>query len=219
MELWHALNRGVEKRNIFLDDRDRFRFVHGLVLFNTARPANNTTFIIESDINDFVNRYKDERIVDIHGWCLMRNHYHLLLSGRTEGGVSLFLRKLNVGYANYFNSRYERSGALFQGRTKKKHIDNDAYFLHILNYIHFNPLDLHAQSKHWRQREIKDARAALQRLETYRWSSYLDYCGKANFPSVLTTDLYRGVFTDVQKSTEKYLRDIEINVDYVLEDA
>ncbi len=119
MELFHALNRGVEKRDIFLDDRDRFRFIHGMALFNTPHPANNTTYLLESSINDIVCRYKDERLVDIHGWCLMSNHYHLLLSERVEGGLSLFLRKLNVGYAKYFNDRYSRSGFLFQGRTKK----------------------------------------------------------------------------------------------------
>src|SRR3990167_9691507 len=168
MELFHVLNRGVEKRNIFLDDKDRFRFVHGLLLFNTTRPANNTTYLIEN--NDIVSRYAD-RVVDIHGWCLMKNHYHLLLSERVEGGISIFLRKLNVGYANYFNERYKRSGTLFQGRTKKKHIDSDAYFLHILNYIHFNPLDYLRSARRWREREIISEKSALEYLRKYRWSS------------------------------------------------
>src|SRR3989344_5168088 len=69
MELFHALNRGVEKRVIFMDEQDRFRIVHGLLLYNSPRSANNTTFLIEND-NDFLSRYQEsERIVDLHAWC------------------------------------------------------------------------------------------------------------------------------------------------------
>ena len=72
----------------------------------------------------------------------MGNHYHLLLSERREGGISDFMRKVNVGYAKFFNEKYKRTGTLFQGRTKKVLVDSDAHFLHILHYIHLNPLDL-----------------------------------------------------------------------------
>jgi len=187
MELFHVLNRGVEKRNIFLDDKDRFRFVHGLLLFNTTRPANNTTYLIEN--NDIVSRYT-ERVVDIHGWCLMKNHYHLLLSERVESGISILIRKLNIGYAKYFNERYKRSGYLFQGRTKKIRVNSEAYFMHILNYVHFNPLDYMQEGRAWRFHGIKNPARAHAHLMKYRWSSYQDYCGKPNFPSILATDLF-----------------------------
>lgn len=190
MELYHILNRGVEKRNIFLDDRDRFRFVHGLGLFNTSTPANNTTYLIEQDYNDIVSRYEGKRIVNLHGWCLMKNHYHLLLSERVENGISMFIRKLNIGYAKYFNKRYDRSGYLFQGRTKKIHVNSEAYFLHILNYVHFNPLDYLQKGRDWRSRAIQNPAHAHDWLMKYRWSSYSDYCGRKNFPSILTTDLF-----------------------------
>ena len=190
MELYHLLNRGVEKRNIFLDDRDRFRFVHGLGVFNNVAPANNTTYFLEKDHNDFVSRYGKNPIVDIHAWCLMKNHYHLLLSERVENGISLFIRKLNIGYAKYFNKRYDRSGYLFQGRTKKIRINSDAYFLHILNYVHFNPLDHMPGGREWRMRSIKNPAQAHAYLLKYRWSSYSDYCGKRNFPSLITKDLF-----------------------------
>lgn len=120
----------------------------------------------------------------------MKNHYHLLLSECVEDGISIFMRKLNIGYAKYFNERYRRSGYLFQGRTKKIHIDSDSYFLHILNYIHFNPLDYSRGERSWRLRNIQDATAAHAYLLKYRWSSYNDYCGNRNFPSILTTDLF-----------------------------
>ena len=156
MDLYHALNRGVDKRTIFLDDQDRARFVHDMYEFNSTRPANNT---IRTKMVDIVSRpskpeHEEEKIVDIHGWCLIDNHYHLLLSEKIEGGLSQFLRKLNVGYAKYFNERYTRVGTLYQGRTKKILIDSDAYMLHILNYMHLNPLDLMEKSSDWRARKV-----------------------------------------------------------------
>jgi len=208
MELYHALNRGVEKRTLFLDDKDRLRFVHNLYEFNNTAPAPEFT-----GCRDFVNpdiRVGRERIVDLHGWCIMDNHYHLLLSERIDGGMSLFLRKLNVGYANYFNEKYRRSGTLFQGRTKKIHVNSDAYFLHILNYIHLNPLDFNKNWNEWRTRRIEGADAALAHLEKYRWSSYLDYCGKKNFPSIITTDLFGDIFKDYKREIRTYLRDIDM---------
>ncbi len=213
MELYHALNRGVEKRSLFQNDSDRIRFVHDLYEFNDTKPAGSVYHSFRrGDILDFVNPdiRGRERIVDIHGWCIMGNHYHLLLSEVREGGISLFLRKLNVGYANYFNEKYKRSGTLFQGRTKKIHINADAYFLHILHYIHLNPLDFLKGAESWRTLDIQDAKKALQHLEKYRWSSYLDYCGKRNFPSIITKELFGDVFRDYRKKIINYLRDIEL---------
>ncbi len=205
MELYHALNRGVDKRPIFLDNGDRVRFVHDLYSFNDAVPANNTNRFL---MNDILSR-SSKQLVDIHGWCLMDNHYHLLLSERVEEGLSLFLRKLNVGYAKYFNEKYKRTGTLFQGRTKKILIASDAHFLHILNYIHLNPLDMKEGSGEWRSRTITNSAKALDYLDRYRWSSYLDYCNVKNFPSVLTTSLFKKIFKDYKKEVREYLKDIE----------
>ena len=208
MELYHLLNRGVDKRPIFMNDDDHVRFVHDMYEFNDKTPANNTLRILQ--MNDFVSRSLREPIVEIHGWCLMGNHYHLLLSEIVEGGITLFIRKLNIGYAKFFNEKYKRSGALFQGRTKKIHIASDAHFLHILHYIHLNPLDFLKGSEDWRDLEIRDAHEAMKYLDEYRWSSYLDYCGQKNFPSLLTKNLFGSVFKNYKKDIAAYLRDIEL---------
>jgi len=211
LELYHALNRGVEKRTIFMDDSDHARFVHNLYEFNDSAPANNDrrlASMIELRSQSLVPR---DTIVDVHGWCLMGNHYHLLLSEKVEGGSSLFLRKLNVGYAMYFNEKYKRTGTLFQGRTKKIHITSDAYFLHILHYIHLNPLDFLDGATSWRMRELEDAHSALAYLDEYRWSSYMDYCGRKNFPSILTTALYTDVFGNYRKTIASFLRDMDLS--------
>lgn len=209
MDLFHALNRGVDKRTIFLDNQDRARFVHDLYEFNDTAPAKNGGRHQMSDIVS--HSFEREKIVDIHGWCLMENHYHLLLSERVEGGLSLFLRKLNVGYAKYFNERYKRVGTLFQGRTKKILINSDAHMLHILNYIHLNPLDLMEDTRNWRDRHIVNHQKALEFLNEYRWSSYLDYADTKNFPSILRKDFFEEVFQGKYvQQLEKYLRDIDV---------
>ena len=135
----------------------------------------------------------------------MKNHYHLLLSERIERGLTLFLRKLNVGYANYFNEKYRRSGALFQGRTKKVLIPSSAHFLHILHYIHLNPLDYLSGAQGWRNNRVSEPRKAKAYLEKYRWSSYMDYCGAKNFPSVAAMDFFKDSIGNVAKETLSYL--------------
>lgn len=220
MNLYHALNRGVDKRTIFLDTQDYARFVHDMFEFNSTEPADSTfrrnmsdvrRRSLESIVTDVrKNRDANTRIVDIHGWCLMHNHYHLLLSERIENGISFFLKKLNGGYAKYFNERYKRTGTLFQGRTKRKNIDSDSYLLHILNYIHFNPLDTLENTHDWRSRKITDSATAQNHLLQYRWSSYLDYIGQRNFPSILTTSLFLDIFNNNYKNqADSYLRDID----------
>ena len=212
MEIYHALNRGVDGRDIFKDDQDRIRFVHDLFEFNDQKPAPHMR--TTGEIGGFVNPNIRKRLVDIHGWCLMKNHYHLALSERIEGGMSLFLRKLNVGYANYFNERYARTGTLFQGRTKKILVEHQAHFLYILHYIHLNPLDYLDGAQKWRERDkagIKSAREALQYLDTYRWSSYLDYAGQKNFPSILSTSLFSSSLGKHKRELSEFLKESEFS--------
>ena len=184
MELVHVLNRGVDKRTIFLDDEDRFRFIHDLFEFNDQGRVNNV-FYIFSKHNDIASHYierKRKLLVDIHAFCLMPNHYHLLLSPRVDDGIVKFMKKLGIGYAKYFNIKYERKGTLFEGRYKFVNVKDESHFIHLPYYIHLNPLDLFAPE--WRQNRVKNLNGALEFLKGYRWSSFLDYIGTKNFPSV-----------------------------------
>lgn len=181
MELFHVLNRGVEKRAIVLDDKDRLRFLHDLYAFNDENPTPN--YILSGRHRP----YERQLLVHIHAFCLMKNHYHLLLSEVADNGVSLFLKKLNGGYAKYFNERHTRSGALWQGKTRKIRIARDAHFLYIPFYIHLNPLDF--EYPKWRTGALQNPEKALSYLRTYRWSSYLDYIGVHNFPSIIHMEL------------------------------
>ncbi len=194
MDFFHTFNRGVDKRNIFLDDKDRFRFVHDLYEFNDQ----DRVFDVGYRSNKFLDiaspemKKKRKLLVDIHCFCLMGNHYHLLLSPRVENGISMFMKKLNMGYAKYFNQKYKRKGALFEGRYKSVLIDTESHFIHIPYYIHLNPLDF--ISPEWRNRTIKNSKAAIKFLENYRWSSFLDYLGNKNFPSITERSFLLKIF-------------------------
>jgi len=184
MDVLHVLNRGVDKRKVFLDDSDRLRFIHDLFAFNDTASVPN--YPQQKRHND----RKRDRLVDIHAYALMPNHYHMLLSPVAENGIPLFIKKVNGGYSKYFNERYERVGALWQGKYRRFVVARGAHGIYIPFYIHLNPLDLsHPQ---WRQGKVARPKDALKALEKYRWSSHLDYLGVPNFPSVINTHLLKG---------------------------
>lgn len=183
--IYHILNRGVDKRIIFLNDEDRFRFVHDLFEFNNTEPINNATYFFNQSkafARPYIERKPRKLLVEVLSFSIMPNHYHLMLRPLYDDGVFRFIKRLNMGYAMYFNQKYERSGALFQGRYKAVRIVNEAHFIHLPYYIHLNPLDL--ISPEWRERKMKNHEKAIKFLDNYRWSSHLDYLGKKNFPSV-----------------------------------
>lgn len=215
VEIYHVLSRGVDKRKIFMDDKDYLRFIHDLFEFNNQLPVSNILYRFGKNKNmDIVSPYikkPRELLVDISAFCLMPNHYHLLLEPRAENGISLFMKKLNIGYAKYFNKKYERTGALFEGRYKSILIKNHAHFTHIPYYIHLNPLDIIAPE--WRERKIKDYKKTIQFLDSYRWSSHLDYTGKKNFPSVTRREFLLDCFhgeKGYKKSIEGWLKDLDL---------
>jgi putative transposase len=132
----------------------------------------------------------------------MPNHYHMLVSEKIEDGIPLFMKKLNMGYARHFNEKYKRSGALWQGKYKKLLIERDGHFMYIPYYIHLNPLDLVMPS--WRNGKVRKFSNALRYLESYRWSSHLDYIGLKNFPSVTQ----REFLSDVLGTKGQYLAEM-----------
>ena len=222
MEIYHILNRGVDKRQIFIDKQDYLRFIHDMYEFNDSeRTEANYYKFREYDASGKItgkNKKQKKNIVDILAFCLMPNHYHLIISPKTEKGNSQFMKKLNAGYSKYFNQKYKRTGALFQGRYKRILITDDDHFLHLPFYVHFNPLDL--SYPEWRENKITDPKRALEFLKSYRWSSHLDYLGIKNFPSVLNIrpliEIF-GNYKDYQKLTENYLKDIQIDDETTLE--
>jgi len=141
----------------------------------------------------------------------MPNHYHLLLQSLVENGVPLFMKKLNGGYVQYFNKKHERTGTLFERKYKSVLIDNEAHFIHLPYYIHLNPLDLVVPE--WRQRKIKNLSKTMNFLNSYRWSSHLDYCGKNNFPSVTQRDFLLEIFqgeNGYKRTIKDWLKELDL---------
>ena len=216
--IYHVLNRGVDKRKIFLDDQDYLRFIHDLFEFNDVDPVNNVFYRFHPQ-NKAVgqpyfrgNQKRRELIVDILAFVLMPNHYHLLVRPRIEKGIPLFMKKLGGGYVQYFNQKHNRKGTLFESGYKSIRITNEAHFIHLPYYIHLNPLDLYMPE--WRERKITSTRKAMKFLEEYRWSSFPDYIGKKNFPSVTSRNFLLKFFggpQQYQKDTRRWLKDIDLS--------
>ena len=204
-EIYHIYNRGVDKRTVFLENSDYIRAVHDLFEFNDKNPAQNVcrrVGVPMFEVELRTDKKPRKLLIEILAFCLMPNHYHLLVRQKINDGIVNFMQKLGTGYTNYFNKKYERAGSLFQGRFKAVLIDQESHFIHIPYYIHLNPLDLIAPE--WREGEIKDYKKAIKFLESYHWSSYLDYIGKKNFPSVTQ----RKFLLDFFKGSKEYKKDI-----------
>ena len=190
-EIYHIYNRGIEKRRVFMNDKDFLRFIHDLFEFNDTEPVLNLSYYFFRDQEQsigvkpqYIKKQREPRklLVEVLAFCLMPNHFHLLLKQRVEDGIPLFMKKLGAGYTGYFNQKYERVGSLFQGVYKCKLIKSESHFIHLPYYIHLNPLDI--EMPEWREGRLKNVKAAMRYLENYRWSSFPDYIGKKNFPSV-----------------------------------
>ena len=201
--IYHVYNRGVEKRIIFPTEGDYTRFIRSLFELNDKNPVQKlyvpkkfkSQVIPEAKLPEL--RKPRELLVEILAFCLMPNHFHLILREIKEGGTRTFMHKLGTGYTNFFNQKYERVGSLFQGPYKIISVTNDSHLLYLPYYVHLNPLDL--VQPEWRDGIIKDIEKATQYLEDYRWSSLPDYWGIKNYPSVTQRGFLENILGPVQE--------------------
>lgn len=176
-EYYHLYNRGVDKRKIFLDKVDQERFMTLLYLCNSGIPLHRSDLVKNSKQKIFTVE-KETTLVDIGAYCLMPNHFHLIIREQSEGGISLFMQKLSTAYVMYFNKRHARSGALFEGRFKAKHVAQDEYLKYLFAYVHLNPIGIIEDE--WKEHHIQNKKKAEEFLAAYQYSSYLDYAKSAN---------------------------------------
>lgn len=186
-QFYHVYNRGVEKRLIFLDNQDYVVFL-GLV----------KKYLTGIKPDDSHNRHKFMHLGDevkLISYCLMPNHFHLLLYQETADGISKFMRKLATGYVMYFNNRYDRVGGLFQGRYKASLVNSDPYLYHISRYIHTNPKD----------------------YSNYLYSSYGFFAYPESKPSWVTTEKILDLFDGSSEEYINFVNDYELSDDEIEE--
>jgi putative transposase len=197
-EYYHIYNRGTEKRQIFLDQNDKERFVKLLYLSNSQKS------VVFRDIpqKNFFDFDRGDTLVDIGAYCLMPNHFHLLLREKIENGITLFMLKLGTSYSMYFNTKNKRTGRLFEGTFKATHADSDEYLQYLFAYIHLNPVKL--IDHNWKERGLADFNKADDFLRKYIYSSYLDYLkpGFREEAIILSKKSFPGYFETIKSFGE-----------------
>lgn len=153
--IYHIMMRGMDKREIFIDDEDR-----GIFLY-------------------YLSKAKQKSGFGIYGYCLMNNHVHILIKqGNEEIGTSI--KRITVGYVQFHNDKYLRTGHLFQNRYKSEKVEDDQYLLTVLRYIHQNPLKA----------------GIVQDISCYKWSSYKCYIQDES-EKIVDVDIIKKYFKDL----------------------
>lgn len=163
--MYHVYNRGVNKSLIFTDQRDYAVFLSFLKYALLSDEEHKQNELVETSLLTDAQRFNLRREglagkIDLVSYCLLPNHFHLLLYQYDPDAITKLMRSVATGYSMYFNKRHKRIGSLFQGVYKASRINSDAYWLHVTRYIHLNPLDI------------------VEDFETYDYSSFRVYMGK-----------------------------------------
>lgn len=197
--IYHIMLRGIDKRNIFLDDEDRMKFIEKLVKAKV--------------VADF----------KLYGYCLMDNHVHLLIGEQEEIGTSI--KRMTVGYVQWHNNKHGRTGHLFQNRYMSEVVETESYLINVLRYIHQNPVKAkiikHAKDYEWSSYH--------QYLSVYKGqSSFIDqqliksyFANQVNFEEYMNTQTEDEFleYKPVKKYTDATLRSIiemEVKIEVLL---
>lgn len=192
-EIYHIFNRGIDLRPTFTDKNEHFRAIKTINYYRFAElPVKYSRFLtISIDLRNQIMSYllKENRsLVEILAYCLMSDHFHLLLKQIQENGISKFMGNFQNSYTKYFNTKHERIGSLLLDQFKAVRILTEEQLLHVGRYIMINPLTSFV---------IKETRD----LEFYPWSSYGEYIGKSN-EHICNKDILLSSFKNMEKFNE-----------------
>ncbi|MEK7621646.1 MAG: transposase [Patescibacteria group bacterium] len=206
-ELYHIYQRGIEKRKIFLDRGDYLRFLMLLYVCNSK----TSIHLSDRDTKQWKTIFELERagsLVEIVAYCLMPNHFHLLIYEKARGGISRFMQKLATAYSMYFNKKYTRTGGLFERPFKAQHVNDDYYLKYLFAYIHLNPVKITDEAS-WSGKRIANPATAKDFLNDYRFSSYGFYLREVRPENVIigpiTFDNYFPTNTDFGALTTDWI--------------
>lgn len=186
-------NRAVNKQTIFRDTRDYARFLFLILYLQSDVKYPQIGRIVKEFVKSSAFDTGDEdyivknRSVELVAFCIMPNHFHLILKEVKEGGISEYLQRVLTAYSKYHNLKYEKSGHVFQGPYRFVHIDNDRYLKYLSAYIHRNPIEILG----WRHRELE-----------YPWSSFQDFVNENRWGKLLVPN----IVSDEYSGGKSYLR-------------
>ena len=211
-EIYHIILKRIPGQLFFNGIADYFRGIFCIYELNTTglveirecrnvrlnknNPCGRTTGIIR------MKQPERDKLVDVLCFCLMSNHIHLLLRQKKDGGISKFMQKIGSGYPRYFKKKHKlkETGHFFQEKFVSVHIEDENQLKVVFVYIHTNPVAI--IEPNWKEKGIADPEKVIKFLKNYKWSSYQDYIGKKNFPSVTERSFLLDVMGGHQKCKE-----------------
>lgn len=192
-EWYHCYNRGVDKRIVFQDEKDYYRFLEQLYLANNEVPLRRDD-IGRRNFEEVLKMPRGKPLVAIGAFCLMPNHFHIVLKEVVEGGISAFMQKLGTAYVMYFNERNDRTGNLFVKPFRSQHVGDDRYFQYLISYVHCNPVELYEPK--WKSGIVQDIKSLSAKITEYPYSSL---CAHENATSFINNILDKTIYEVSQK--------------------
>lgn len=183
-EVYHIVSRGIAQNSIFRNKRDYLRILNLVGFYRYSNPplrfSHYDRLPVEKKENFLSGLRKNSgELVEILAFCFMPNHTHFLLRQTEDKDISFFMRNIQNSYARYFNTKYQRSGALFQAMFKAVRIKTDEQLSHVSRYIHLNPVTSYLIEK--------------EGLIGFPWSSFPEYVNKRSLKFV-NSDFILGSF-------------------------
>ncbi len=174
-EWYHCYSKSIDGNDVFESAADYERFMQSLYLSNSSVSLSRDNFRHMSHA-EILRLPRKDAIVSIGAWCLMPNHFHILLRENTVGGITKFMHKVGTGFSTYFNIKKKHIGNVFVKPFRSKHIDDDRYLKRVAQYIHLNPAEIFEPG--WKSGNVRDMAQLEKNLREYRFGSLADHFGR-----------------------------------------
>lgn len=200
--IYHLFNRGVDRRSIFFTPRDYERFIALIEYyrFHHVHKSYSHYLALSLEERSLFRQTLNQKpmAIDILAYCLMPNHFHILVKQKADGGIHTFLSNIANGFAKYINTKRKRVGPLYQGPFKAVLVETDEQLFHLSRYIHLNP--------------VVSSIVSTKELATYPWSSLPDYIG-----STEQSFVERGLILSHFKNMQAYKDFVYDQINYAKE--
>jgi len=205
-EYYHICGRGNKKQILFRDNRDYLRFLFNILHFQSDKSFYNISRYVDryEDFDDFrvsegiIDDVLENKKIELVAFCLMPNHYHLIVKNLIDDGVSKYMQRALIGFANYFNAKYDVSGHVFDGSYNLIHISSDEQLQYLFSYVHKNPIEL----PKWRDNYWE-----------YSWSSCKDFGDANRWGGLLNDEIITDQFSDFS-AYKKFLQESSAKDDF-----